>query len=907
MAATCQLEGVRRVAVEATAALVEAQTEATRSRMKACEKAYEFKLQTNRRAAQSQLSNQAAQMEGAFSKRLEDKISALCANGDGLVQGLGQRIEELGEELRAEKLRSGGIEEALQIATAELRANQETRVDLSVQAKSAEAALVRSKDAEAQLSARVEEGRAMAARLQEMLRTQESASGALREERDALQRSCDELGKRATTIEAAQAEAETALARQREEAEAARHAADASVSNFKEMIERLREEPVRLREELKRLRADAEAQMVRDTQQVDAPSTTVESDTSGTSEIERLKGELTVAQESVKATTQEAAMLKASLSAMGKAQQELKEQLGAGSSASEQAMAAVTVAENKVKALETQVVGAELALRSARADSRKVRGEVEALSETLEKERQVSAQAQVELLRQSESERAKAVESVERTAQARLDKIQTAVDEATSRLASSKQRAMELEKEATANRRAADTARARAEALTVDFSASVKKVDSLECEVAGLTDQVAALSSADGNYANLMIKHSKAIGSLEAHKKASARLKAELSALQLHHAEQTALLEGRRDAVATALDRTNKALRATSTALEQINAASKAERAALVDAALSSLRQLRAHLSQAVRSNRHDGADVPRDLNNARDGEDAANGVLEVRSLMHELEAAARHLPAATHLPPTATHSMPREAALADAGADGRLAPPAKRSSPVKAYTTPMATWRPELGIPWPSWWPSVNDAAVGSPSALSSRSHAPHPPSSTSPMTAMGGRARVHLRDARNGVPAGPSAMFGICVTDQMDAAADELPLPPRAANLSLDPAISSIAQAGDQIRDHDGTWVPPSDKPTAVRTEVSAAAAEAAALANRRRRDAAHANTQAEQAQARAEVDDARSLPYLNHAWRGVAGHGATGAGGGGAMRVSLSGVEYSGVRARPRCCAS
>ena len=196
--------------------------------------------------------------------------------------------------------------------------------------------------------------------------------------------------------------------------------------------------------------------------------------------------------------------------------------------------------------------------------------------------------------------------------------------------------------------------------------------------------QVAALSSSDGDYADLSIRHTRALGSLEVHKKQCSRLKAELGALQLHHAQQTAMLELRRETVTLALDKTNKALRATSTALEQVNAASKVERAALVDAALSSLRQLRTHLTQAVRSNMPDGSASPRE--SAADGEDVARGILEVRSLtMNESDAAA----------------------LTGAGAGGSAraapvppAPPAKRVSPIKTQITAMATWRPEQGVP---------------------------------------------------------------------------------------------------------------------------------------------------------------------------------------------------------------
>jgi hypothetical protein len=79
------------------------------------------------------------------------------------------------------------------------------------------------------------------------------------------------------------------------------------------------------------------------------------------------------------------------------------------------------------------------------------------------------------------------------------------------------------------------------------------------------------------------------------------------------------------------------------------------------------------------------------------------------------------------------------------------------------------------------------------------------------------------------------------------------------------------------------------------AARTEASVAAAQANAMASRRRRDAAQATTQAQRAQARVEVGDTLGLPPANNAWRG------------GAQRVSLSGVEYNGVRARPKCCAS
>ena len=265
--------------------------------------------------------------------------------------------------------------------------------------------------------------------------------------------------------------------------------------------------------------------------------------------------------------------------------------------------------------------------------------------------------------------------------------------------------------------------------------------------------QVAALSSSDGNYADLSIRHTRALGSLEVHKKECSRLKAELGALQLHHAQQTAMLELRRETVTLALDKTNKALRATSTALEQVNAASKVERAALVDAALSSLRQLRTHLTQAVRSNMPDGSAAPRE--SAADGEDVAYGILEVRSLTNESDAAA----------------------LTGAGAGGSAraasvppAPPAKRVSPIKTQITAMATWRPEQGVPWPSWYRStdcacepiqtalpslvlcgVSDAAEQAPASARSTAsvplgraphHGPHPPISTSPIRAAQGSA---------------------------------------------------------------------------------------------------------------------------------------------------------------------
>lgn len=426
--------------------------------------------------------------------------------------------------------------------------------------------------------------------------------------------------------------------------------------------------------------------------------------------------------------------------------------------------------------------------------------------------------------------------------------------------------------------------------------------------------QIAALSSADGNYADLSIRHTRALGSLEASKKQSSRLKAEFGALQLHHAQLTAALEQRRETIALALEKTNKALRATSTALEQVNASSKAERAALVDAALSSLRQLRTHMTQAMRSNMPDGHTAA--YEGAADGEDVARGLLEVRSLTNEADAAA--------LFGTGT----------DVGAGGSTrpvpAPSAKRVSPVKTQMTAVATWRPEQGVPWPSWDPPTERARGDAPSALPSLvlqgssdapesapataraapsmplgrapHHVPHPPSNTSPRAAIGGRARMNVRDAQNGlgaergVPAGPSAMLGICVVDPPEPDTDERLSPPRRApSLSLDPAVSSTAQASHQMADHDGTWVPQSNKPAAARTEASVAAAEATAMASRRCRDAAQATTQAQQAQARVKVDDTHAPPLASPAWRG------------GAVRVSLSGVEYSGVRARPKCCAS
>ena len=87
-------------------------------------------------------------------------------------------------------------------------------------------------------------------------------------------------------------------------------------------------------------------------------------------------------------------------------------------------------------------------------------------------------------------EREKAVASVERASQARLERLQATLEETSAELKASKQFATKLEQEGAAARRAADTAQAQADKLTLDCTASSQKVHGLEQEVGDLRSQV---------------------------------------------------------------------------------------------------------------------------------------------------------------------------------------------------------------------------------------------------------------------------------------------------------------------------------------------------------------------------------------------------------------------------------
>ena len=80
-------------------------------------------------------------------------------------------------------------------------------------------------------------------------------------------------------------------------------------------------------------------------------------------EVERLRGELMQAQAATHAAEKQVGVLKGSLAAMGKAQIELKGQIGDSADADKETLTAL---EQQVRALESQVTGNELALRSAR-------------------------------------------------------------------------------------------------------------------------------------------------------------------------------------------------------------------------------------------------------------------------------------------------------------------------------------------------------------------------------------------------------------------------------------------------------------------------------------------------------------------------------------------------------------
>ena len=387
-----------------------------------------------------------------------------------------------------------GLEDALKSASSELRSAHEARSKLSIRANTAERDLARVKESEAQLSARLEESRAAAAllqsRLQETIDDEANAASTLSEERDALRTRCDELGRRAALLEASRVEAEAALVRQREAYEEERQATDATSAVQREAIEKLRAEGERLREQVTRVEAeaDASARAADEAAAAALSASSTSGDPADAAEIERLKGELAQAQAATRAAEEQAGMLKGSLAAMGKAQAQLKGQMDASSNADKQAVAAL----EQVRSLESQVKGTELALRSARADAKQQRGEAEALAEALAKERSASAELKAELVRSLESEREKAVASAERTAQAKLGRLQATLDEASAELEASKQFTRQLERERTSAQQAADMAQAQADKLTLECAAASRKAHSLESEVADLRSQVCA-------------------------------------------------------------------------------------------------------------------------------------------------------------------------------------------------------------------------------------------------------------------------------------------------------------------------------------------------------------------------------------------------------------------------------
>ena len=209
----------------AVATLQEADAEATRKALKQQKTWYELKLETARTAASVSLNNQAAEMQAAHHRQMEQSLSAANEGGDSALQEAHEKLEEL-------SLRYAGLQMASKQAEDGLRVTRNL-----LQAAEARAAKLEAERTEAVAKAEAESQEASTAR-DELERVRRSARRS-EEECEVLREGNTRLSEQVTELEL-----------ETEEAQADRDEAKDEATDFLRQRDELRHQLVALRAEL---------------------------------------------------------------------------------------------------------------------------------------------------------------------------------------------------------------------------------------------------------------------------------------------------------------------------------------------------------------------------------------------------------------------------------------------------------------------------------------------------------------------------------------------------------------------------------------------------------------------------------------------------------------------------------